>query len=217
MARYPLTNAQYSLFIQADGYNYEHREWWTDEGWQACLDGWIEPAYWTHSNFNDDHKPVVGVSWYEVIAYCTWLNENLKKSLLNSVYEITLPTEQQWQRAAQADDKRKYPWGNKLDETRTNIAFSRFGGATSLVTKYPDSASPYGVMDLYGNVWEWCLNEYKDRKKVELNGSNYRAIRGSSFMSTREATITKREGESPSVRSNKIGFRLCAVPKQANS
>jgi hypothetical protein len=151
IARYPITNAQYAIFVGAGGYR--ERKWWTHAGWQAReQQNWTEPRYWQDKKWNGADYPVVGVSWYEAIAFCQWLGETTGE-------KIMLPTEQQWQRAAQGDDGRKYPWGNE----KPNEQLCNFGGNighTTPVTQYPKGASPYGVMDMSGNVWEWCLTGY---------------------------------------------------------
>src|SRR5690606_32128020 len=111
IAKYPITNAQYAKFIAAGGYN--QRKWWTDAGWQArelglTWDGkptgkaWTQPRFWQDSEWNGAEFPVVGVSWYESVAFCLWLSEASSEN-------IALPTEQQWQFAAQGSDGRVYP------------------------------------------------------------------------------------------------------------
>jgi formylglycine-generating enzyme required for sulfatase activity len=114
---------------------------------------------------------VVGVSWYEALAFCRWLGEQTGENIL-------LPTEQQWQRAAQGDDNRTYPWGEGIDDSRCN--YSRNVGRTTPVTNYPAGASPYGVMDMSGNVWEWCLTQYDDGSE-DIEGTNRRVLRGGSW------------------------------------
>jgi formylglycine-generating enzyme required for sulfatase activity len=112
MAKYPVTNVQYAVFIEAGGYTTER--WWTAEGWQKRkAEKWTQPRYWTDSNWNGAEQPVVGVSWYEAVAFCRWLSETTGE-------KIMLPTEAQWQYAAQGDDGRAYPWGNPWDAGRCN-------------------------------------------------------------------------------------------------
>src|SRR5579871_1902978 len=121
IAKYPVTNAQFKPFIEAGGYRDAH--WWTEDGWRVCQRGiyyergagwffserpWTEPRFSQSLYRNDDDYPVVGVSWYEALAFCRWLSEVSGESVM-------LPTEQQWQRAAQGDDGRMYPWGNDWD------------------------------------------------------------------------------------------------------
>lgn len=188
MAKYPVTNAQYQVFVDAGGY--ENKVWWTEGGWRAKEAGWhthddnktrptgeewIEPRYWKDERFVGDNKPVIGVSWHEAVAFCLWLSETTGE-------KIILPTEQQWQRAAQGDDKRKYPWGNQWDAGRCNNNIDSKGiGKTSPVTEYAEKGdSPFGVVDMIGNVWEWCLTEYITGS-TGLYGTEGRVIRGCSW------------------------------------
>jgi len=96
IARYPVTNELYARFIEAGGYN--HQEWWCGQGWRMReRQGWTEPRYWDSPHWTRPDCPVVGVSWFEAMAFCRWWGSVLNRT-------ITLPTEQQWQRAAQGDD-----------------------------------------------------------------------------------------------------------------
>ncbi|MFZ4814476.1 MAG: SUMF1/EgtB/PvdO family nonheme iron enzyme, partial [Phototrophicaceae bacterium] len=116
IAKYPLTNAQFAPFIKANGY--KTQSYWTDAGWQWCQQRKKTlPDYWNDAKWNGVEHPVVGVSWYECIAYCNWLNNVLKPE---NGLRVLLPTEQQWQRAAQGDDNRTYPYGNDFDASRSN-------------------------------------------------------------------------------------------------
>ena len=100
MAKYPITSAQFAKFIEADGYN--QKKWWTDAGWsQREKDKWTEPRYWQDTKWNGLEQPIVGVSWYEAVAFCLWMGD-----------KIMLPTEDQWQYAAKGDDSRDYPWAS---------------------------------------------------------------------------------------------------------
>jgi formylglycine-generating enzyme required for sulfatase activity len=173
IAKYPLTNAQYARFMETSGYR--ERKWWTAAGWQQReQDGWTEPRYWRYAKWNGAEKPVVGVSWYEAVAFCRWLSEV-------SGEPVMLPTEQRWQRAAQGDDGREYPWGNEWDGARCNNSVSpRRSRQTTPVTQYPNGASPFGAMDMSGNVWEWCLTVYESGS-TSLDGTDVRVLRGGSW------------------------------------
>ncbi|MEV7552943.1 SUMF1/EgtB/PvdO family nonheme iron enzyme [Amycolatopsis sp. NPDC089917] len=96
--------------------------------------------------------PVSGVSWGEAVAYCDWISDELGS-------DVRLPTEDEWERAARGDDDREFPWG---DEYRTGLAnLVDLGvGATTPVGAFPDGASPYGVLDMAGNVDEWTATPY---------------------------------------------------------
>jgi very-short-patch-repair endonuclease len=123
---------------------------------------------------------------------------------------IRLPTEQEWQRAAQGDDGREYPWGNEFDETKCNTRESNIGKTTP-VDRYPQGASPYGVLDMSGNVWEWCLNEYRSPDEVSIDMANRCAVRGGSWFSAQAgAQAGFRSWDSPGYRDNDLGFRVCA-------
>jgi formylglycine-generating enzyme required for sulfatase activity len=103
---------------------------WKDGKYVETNQPWTEPRYWTDSTWNGDEQPVVGVSWYEAAAYCKWLSELTGEA-------ITLPTEQQWQRAAQGDDGRAYPWGPNWDRSRCNNNVDGRGiGRTTPVRQY---------------------------------------------------------------------------------
>jgi formylglycine-generating enzyme required for sulfatase activity len=205
IAKYPVTNAQFKRFINARGY--ERQEWWTGVGWQEKeREGWKEPRYWNDSEFNSDLQPVVGVSWYEAVAFCLWLRDV-------TGYEIMLPSEQQWQRAAQGDDGRSYPWDNTWDGGRCNNDVSREGyGKTTSVTYYEgrDKGDSYfGVVDMAGNVWEWCRSAF-NYDADSIYDTNFRTLRGGSWggFITREFRADYSVGGEPNRRGPDWGFRF---------
>ena len=184
MAKYPVTNRQFAEFIAVGGYRTQ--AYWTDAGWELCQKNkWTQPRFYHDTKWNRPSHPVVGVTWYEAIAFCNWLNSLSGDNLLS------LPTEQQWQRAAQGDDGRAYPWGDDWDTSRCNNNVDNKGtGKTTAVDQYPNGASPYAVLDMAGNVWEWCLTEYysgstalQDANAKAKNETNvWRVVRGGSWL-----------------------------------
>jgi formylglycine-generating enzyme required for sulfatase activity len=205
IAKYLLTNAQFKVFVDAGGYR-ENR-WWTAEGWQECRqNNWTEPHYWQDTGFNSPDQPVVGVSWYEASAFCQWLSEKTDKL-------ISLPTEQQWQRAAQGDDGRAYPWGQDWDEQACQHSVGSYNAQqTSSVRQYEGRGdSPFGVVDLAGNVWEWCLTDYEQgTHAVSDEQAIFYVLRGGSWIDsdTQSFRCDYRGKNRPSNWDNGRGFRL---------
>jgi eukaryotic-like serine/threonine-protein kinase len=102
----------------------------------------------------DDH-PIVNLSWFGATAYCEWLSR--KPGIV-----VNLPTEAQWEKAVHGTDGRTYPWGAPWDASRLHCSKRRAGdaGGTADVGCFPSGASPYGMLDMAGNVWEWCQDWY---------------------------------------------------------
>ncbi|MCU0497416.1 MAG: formylglycine-generating enzyme family protein [Anaerolineae bacterium] len=206
MAKYPVTNAQYAVFINEGGYQEE--KWWTKQGWKARKsENWTAPRYWREPRWNKSDHPVVGVSWYEAVAFCLWLSDRTSE-------KIMLPTEDQWQYAAQGDDQRTYPWGNKWDCRRCNSSVKPcLSNTTTLVQQYEGKDkgnSPFGVVDMAGNVWEWCVTDLKTKLiDIELN-SNCRVLRGGAWDgdNANDYRCDYRGGYDPLQAYNDGGFRL---------
>ena len=117
-----------------------------------------EPKFWDDAKYNQPNQPVVGVSWYDAMSYAKWANKRL-------------PTEAEWEKAARGGlSGMKYPWGNGYpDKTKANYAQNV--GKPSPVGSYP--SNDYGLYDMAGNVWEWCLDEYDfDFYKKSENARN---------------------------------------------
>jgi len=149
----PVTYAQFRPFVEGDGYT--NPAYWGDDGWEwRTNEKRTQPDYWNDKKWNGDAQPVVGITWYEAMAYCRWLSAQTGD-------DYRLPSEAEWEKAARGTDGRSYPWGNQSpDETRAN--FNQAVGRTTPVGRYPAGASPYGVLDMAGNVWEWTRSEYQD-------------------------------------------------------
>jgi formylglycine-generating enzyme required for sulfatase activity len=190
IGKYPVTNAEFRCFVtDAKGYDHEKFwgdegwRWRTDQLKEADLSyisdkdireayvHWLkgrpkakrhQPFFWDDPQWNAPNLPVVGVTWYEAEAYCNWLSEVTGQP-------IRLPTEAEWEKAARYKDlaglgdprglHMLWPWGDTWDKDKCNSSESGFNSTTP-VGLYPNGASPLGVADMVGNVWEWCLDGY---------------------------------------------------------
>jgi gamma-glutamyl hercynylcysteine S-oxide synthase len=103
------------------------------------------PAYWDDPRFNQPSQPVVGVNWFDAMAFCEYKGKRL-------------PTEAEWEKAARGPEGWRYPWGNSLEAGKANYAKQR--GAPAPVDAYPEGASYYGVQNMAGNVFEWVSDWY---------------------------------------------------------
>lgn len=199
IARYPLTNAQFQVFVESAG-GYRQAHWWDyspeAQHRRTRKSKPRDPAWGGLA----DH-PRVNVTWFEAVAFCRWLSQQVG-------YEVRLPTEQEWQRAAQGDDGRRYPWGNEHpDKTRAN--WKNNVGQTTPVDHYPDGASPYRVLDMAGNVWEWCATDYETGSQDVREAAKHRVVRGCAWNSTYYVDAVERHWGLPVNGVNYIGFR-CA-------
>ncbi|MCG3154847.1 MAG: Hercynine oxygenase [bacterium] len=200
-AKYPVTNKLYRRFIaylreekgmaealqllpmktfaqrllagekEIEGYFGENHNQWAPK---------LVSKYDDDKRFNGDDQPVVGVAWFAAMAYCSWLSAlqkaNSKGQKETIIYR--LPAEEEWEWAA-SGGKRKYPWGDpEPDETRAN--YDRKVGQTTPVGAYPAGATPEGLQDMAGNVWEWMGNKYAPSLDA-------RALRGGAWSYTPES------------------------------
>jgi formylglycine-generating enzyme required for sulfatase activity len=186
----PVTNAQYAAFVHATG--------------RAA------PIHWDGDAVpvGRERHPVTYVDWHDAAAFCTWAGARL-------------PTEAEWEKAARSDDGRIYPWGDESpNETRTHAAQGLKRGGTAPVGTTPDGASPYGVLDMAGNVWEWVSSAYRPYPYDAADGREdpttdvSRALRGGSFASLTASHLrcARRSASRPGRRSAHIGFRAARRP-----
>jgi len=214
IGRFPVTNMEYRRFIGAGGYG--DRSHWTDAGWLEVGEKQTEPRFWQDTRFNKPNQPVMGLSWYECVAYCRWLSN--KTGVL-----WRLPTEAEWEKGARGTEGYVFPWGNDYDAARLNGRGPRDRQAcvTTPVGLYPTGASPFGLFDCVGNAWEWCATRWKkafpyDAAQDEwqadyLQGQNLRVLRGGSWYDTQAVTrCTHRFKFQPFGWNDRGGFRLVA-------
>ena len=217
----PVTNDEYARFVDAGGY--DDPRWWSSEGLEHVrAEGWTAPmtwervdGVWHRTSFGvrepvPGDQPVVHVSFHEAAAYAAWAGKRL-------------PTETEWEFAARFDHAtgttRRFPWGDD-DPTPERANLDQRHLQPAPVGAYPAGASPLGVHQLIGDVWEWCDSgfdgypgfapfPYKEYSEVFFGG-DYRMLRGSSFgVGTPNARTTFRNWDHPIRRQIFSGFR-CA-------
>jgi formylglycine-generating enzyme required for sulfatase activity len=162
IGRYPVTNDEYQLFL-ADGGSDMSQPWWTEQGrtWMAQRER-TEPSWWNDPQYNVMTQPVVGVMWYEAMAYCSWLTmRGHREGWLPHEVIIRLPTYAEWVRAARHTDQRRYPWGVEApNPERANYDATEIGRPTP-VGCFPQGSAECGAQDLQGNVWEWTATMWE--------------------------------------------------------
>jgi len=202
LAKTPVTNAQYAAFVEARGH--EPPEYWS---------GRKPPG-------GEENHPVVWVSWHDAVVYCEWLSEVTGR-------RYRLPSEAQWEKGARGVDGRIYPWGDEWDPERCNWSEDDEGDTTP-VGSYPRGASPYGLLDMAGNVWEWTRSLWGEdsedpdfdypydaedgREDLAAGDEVYRVCRGGAFDEDQDsARCAYRDYYYPEYSGENLGFRVAVA------
>lgn len=218
IAKYPITYKQFEAFVEAED-GFMNTRWW-----QGLSDEESHKNNPKEQNFKFYNHPRETVSWDEAIAFCRWLNArmywaelpiNLSINALEYFKGVRLPTEWEWQWAAvRGNAKYAYPWGAEWERNKANTKESGLGRTTA-VGMYPDGSAKCGALDMSGNVWEWCLNEYEKPEDVDLRGMNPHVLRGGSWLDEFDyarASHRTRNRDWYSRRLSNFGFRVVVSP-----
>lgn len=210
--RHEVTNRQFARFVEATGYETDPER----RGFGYVWDGqWrrVSGADWRHPHGpnsgiedRDDH-PVVQVSARDAAAYCRWAG-------------LRLPSGPEWEFAARGTDGRRYPWGDTPPRQSGPVRRANFGteaccassaadgyARTAPVGSYPAGTSPFGLLDMAGNVWEWTSSPFPgDPEKVALRGGGW----GNNPYCLR---VAYRHGNPPDIGLDMVGFRCASDAK----
>ena len=202
IARYPVTVAQYSSFVEAGGY--QDPRWWKDEEaneWKSSNDFDGPERY--RRVFQTPNHPQVGLSWFEARAFCSWLSHETDR-------EVSLPGDREWLAITQQGEH-DYPWGDWDEDSpakRCNMSETELGYTSAVACFAEGQAKTTGVHDLAGNVWEW-QNKSKGKERL-------RVLRGGAFNNRRDNVRSAfRLRDYPDGRFGGIGFRVSSSPSSS--
>lgn len=205
LAKRPVTNAEWRYFLEAANYAWAGRWYHVVRGWR----GVFQRAYAPAPAYPEDHAgfPVVEVSQADALAYCAWLSAQLGRP-------CTLPTEEQWEKAARGDDGRPFPWGGEFKPGQANVLESDLKHTTPTAS-LPGDVSPCGAADMGGNVQEWTASSYAPPPDdLFVAGQDLRVARGGSFNDTAfGARVSYRRGYPAGYYFPFLGFRIVVADR----
>lgn len=189
--QYEVTNAEYRNFLNYINRTKDHKYCHPDEPKNKNH----TPDYWNDPKFNQNNQPVVGVDWYDAYAYATWAG-------------MKLPSSEQWEKAARGVKGYYYPWGNTFDPTKINEGKNGLS-APLPINKDTADRSPFGVLNMAGNVSEW-IGDIDENGFMNICGSDY----DEPVSEITALTFFRRPGDA-TFYSDRLGFR-CVTDKKPN-
>jgi formylglycine-generating enzyme required for sulfatase activity len=201
-----VTYAQYEAFVQAED-GYDNPEWW------AKFPEEYRPQPLTEQRTKSANNPRDTISWYQSVAFTHWLDAKYREKgwgIDGKPYQIRLATEWEWQWMAQnGAESREYAWGNGWVDLHANTNEAGLGRAIA-VGMYPNGKAACEALDVVGNLWEWCLNDYQKTSVIDGYASGApKVLRGGSFNRDQSfARSAARYALSPLVVSYRYGFRV---------
>jgi formylglycine-generating enzyme required for sulfatase activity len=228
ISRYPISNAQYQFFLDDRQDGYDNPAYWPEAialgQWQDGMvwrrrpihraDGtvawevdWAREPHQGGWPANLANSPIMGISWYEARAFVRWLEKRWRRDGVIAVNaRLDLPSEAEWEKAARGTDGCIYPWGNEFDGERLNW-YGHMLMAPVPIGSFPNSASPYGVEEMVGNLWEWTRTVYQPY------GADYHGGTDFSSAVAPDVNIALRGGAYFSVRTRcRCATRVAALP-----
>lgn len=192
IGRYPVTNEEYAHYVQAKDA--------------------LPPSHWKGAIPSEEIKnhPVINVSLLEATAYTEWLRTQ-------TGHAYRLPTEEEWEKAARGcwPNNRVYVWGDQWQANRCNTKEAGMGTTTAVTHYVATNTSPYGIVDMLGNVWEWTASDYKPyaTNQFETTSAGKYVVRGGCWDYEQQyAHVACRGRYNPAERRPYLGFRLAVPP-----
>ena len=189
LGKYPVTIGEYMAFVEDTQTHYPE---WLEKDNKYNLETGTDDYY---KKINQNLKaPIVGVSWHDAVAFCTWLSEKTK-------HEYRLPTETEWEYACRAGTTTKWSFGDDEKEL-DKYAWYNDNSKDSAEIVGQKEPNDWKLFDMHGNVWEWCEDWYNEKEESKV-------LRGGSWNFSPYITRSAfRDWDFPSIRSYRVGFRL---------
>jgi formylglycine-generating enzyme required for sulfatase activity len=218
IGKHPVTVAQFAAFVAATGYRTSAQQGgdasvWTQDGWTPIAGAdWEHPTGPRSQVWGKQTHPVTVVSWDDAQAFCAWVGRQTRKI-------VRLPSEAEWEKAARGTDGRLWPWGDHYPHrARANLGVV-VKDTLPISTYSPQGDSPYGCVDMVGNIWEWTNSIYQsypyrstDGREEPRSTNSPRVLRGGPlWLGGRSDGVVARDSSYPASRASFTGFRICVL------